>query len=168
MDVCACSRLFRVENTYAYYDSDHKHVVIVADLWTNPYTDHVCICPNPIAMPPTALEFLVEGTTHSGGIHPDMQVKHRVVYSFASDVTPRSVVLYTMGTDSPSRHEISVGSSPPPPLLPGARGVAAPAPAKQRPSGMPVEVTGYSARFSFDEALQDAVAKAAALFPSPP
>lgn len=115
-----CGRLFRAESVAAYFAAAEKHVVIVVDLFVNPVADHVRVCPNPIAIPP-AREFLVIGTT-DGGIHPDLVVKRRVSTSFASDATPRSVVVYSMGIDAPIRHEVPVSSAAPPPLHDGDGG----------------------------------------------
>jgi hypothetical protein len=101
----------------AYFAAAEKHVVIVVDLFANPVADHVQVCPNPIAIPP-AREFVVVGTT-DGGIHPDLVVKRRISTSFASDATPKSVVVYTQGIDAPIRHEVPVMSAAPPPLHDG-------------------------------------------------
>ena len=112
-----CGRLFGAESVMAYFVAADKHVVIVVDLFANPVADHVHVCPNPIAMPP-AREFLVIGTT-DGGIHPDLVVKRRISTSFASDATPRSVIVYSTGIDAPIRHEVPVSSVAPPPLHDG-------------------------------------------------
>src|SRR5262249_50934000 len=90
-----CGRLFQVDKVYAYYVAADKHVVIVADVFQNPTADHVQICPNPIAIPPSR-EFVVIGTTDPG-IHPQLVVKRRISTTFASDLTPRSVIVYTQG-----------------------------------------------------------------------
>jgi hypothetical protein len=112
-----CGRLFRAESVMAYFAAAEKHVVIVVDLFVNPVADHVHVCPNPIAISP-AREFVVVGTT-DGGIHADLVVKRRISTSFASDATPRSVVVYSMGIDAPIRHEVPVTSAAPPPLHDG-------------------------------------------------
>ena len=112
-----CGRLFRAESVVAYFAAAEKHVVIVVDLFANPVADHLQVCPNPIAIPP-AREFVVVGTT-DGGIHPDLVVKRRISTSFASDATPKSVVVYTQGIDAPIRHEVPVMSAAPPPLHDG-------------------------------------------------
>jgi len=166
-----CGRLFRAEKVYAFYAEAEKHVVIVADVWLNPTADRVYICPNPLAMPIGAREFIVEGTTKPG-IHPMYVVKHRISYSYPSDQTPKSVVVYTMGIDAPARLEVPVGSAPPP-LQPEAKtGTGAPPPTTGPGGGStgpgtsgPVEVTGFSASFSFEEAIHDALAQAAARLP---
>jgi hypothetical protein len=164
-----CGRLFRADAVYAYFDASAKRVVVAADVWMNPYADQVRLCPNPIAMPVGAKELLVEGVTRPG-IHPMLVVKHRVTTSFASDATPKSVIVYSQGVDAPSRQEVQVASAPPPALQPAAQAdettrTTAPAAA---PAGK-TEVLGYSNSYSFDEAVHDALAKAKALFPpSPP
>jgi hypothetical protein len=156
-----CGRLFHVDKVVAYYVAADKHVVIVADVFQNPTADHAQICPNPIAMPP-AREFLVVGTTDPG-IHPQLQVKRRISTTFASDLTPRSVIVYTQGIDAPARLEVPVGTAPPPPLQPGD--VEPPVPV--RPHG-PIEVTGFSATFSLEQAVQDALTQAVAKLGGPP
>lgn len=156
-----CGRLFHVDKVVAYYVAADKHVVIVADVFQNPTADHVQICLNPIAIPP-AREFLVVGTTDPG-IHPQLQVKRRISTTFASDLTPRSVIVYTQGIDAPARLEVPVGTAPPSPLPPGD--VEPPAPA--RPHG-PIEVTGFSAAFSLEQAVQDALTQAVAKLGGPP
>ena len=159
-----CGRLFRTDSVHAYYAAAEKHVVVTADVWLNPYADQVHLCPNPIAMPATH-ELLVEGTSKPG-IHPQLVVKHRVSYAFASDQTPKSVVVWAMGADAPSRQEVAVDSAPPPPLVVASDPSPAPSAAK-KPHGE-LEVIGFSASFSFDEAIHDATAQALAKLPSPP
>ncbi len=163
-----CGRLFHAESVHAYYAAAEKHVVVSADVWLNPYADQVHLCPNPIAMPATH-ELLVEGTTKAG-IHPQLIVKHRVSYAFASDRTPKSVVVWSMGVDAPSRQEVAVDSAPPPPLVaasaPSTAPSTAPSAAKKPPGEL--EVIGFSATFSIDEAIHDATAQALAKLPSPP
>jgi hypothetical protein len=156
-----CGRLFHVDKVVAYYVAADKHVVIVADVFQNPTADHVQICPNPIAIPP-AREFLVIGTTDPG-IHPQLQVKRRISTTFVSDLTPRSVIVYTQGIDAPARQEVPVGTAPPPPLPP----CDAEPPAAGRPHG-PIEVTGFSATFSLEQAVQDALTQAVAKLGGPP
>jgi hypothetical protein len=153
--------LFHVDKVVAYFVAADKHVVIVADVFQNPTADHVQICPNPIAIPP-AREFLVVGTTDPG-IHPQLQVKRRISTTFVSDLTPRSVIVYTQGIDAPARQEVLVGTAPPPPLSPGD----AEPPAAGRPHG-PIEVTGFSATFSLEQAVQDALTQAVAKLGGPP
>lgn len=155
-----CGRLFQVDKVYAYFVAVDKHVVIVADVFQNPTADHVQICPNPIAIPP-AREFLVLGTTEPG-IHPQLVVKRRISTTFASDLTPRSVLVYTRGIDAPVRQEIPVGSVAPPPLAPGG----AQPPAANQPHAR-VEVTGFSATFSLEQAVQDALTQAVAKLSGP-
>ena len=150
-----CGRLFRVDKVVAYFVAADKHVVVVADVFLNPTADHVRICPNPIAIPP-AREFLVIGTTDPG-IHPQLQVKRRISTTFASDLTPKSVIVYTQGIDAPVRHEVPVGAAPPPPLAPGE----ADPPLAVPPPG-PIEVTGFSPTFSLEQAVQDALTQAVA------
>ena len=160
-----CGRLFRVDKVYAYFVAADKHVaphvVIVADVFQNPVGDHVQICPNPIAIPP-AREFIVVGTT-DGGIHPTLVVKRRISTTFVSDLTPRSVIVYTQGIDAPERHEVPVGSAAPPPLAPGNGEPTVDA--KPPPA---VEVTGFSATFSVEQAVQDALTQAVAKLGGPP
>jgi hypothetical protein len=161
-----CNRLFRADATYAYFDPTAKNVVVAADVWLNPYSDQVHLCPNPIAAPVGPRELLVEGTTKPG-IHPMLVVKHRVVTSFPSDATPKSVIVFTMGVDGPSRQEVPVGSAPPPALQPATQ--ASEQPARERgPSPTGTTVVGRSTRYSFEEAVQDALAQAELLRPSPP
>jgi hypothetical protein len=147
--------LFRVENVYAYFVAADKHVVIVADVFQNPVVDHVNICPNPIAIPP-AREFIVVGSTDPG-IHPQLVVKRRVSTTFASDLTPKTVIVYTQGIDAPVRQEVPVGSTPPPPLQAGEGDP----PAEPAPPA-PVEVTGFSPTFSMAQAVEDALTQAVA------
>jgi len=161
-----CNRLFRADATYAYFDANARSVVVAADVWLNPYADQVHICPNPIAMPTGARELLVEGFTKPG-IHPMLVVKHRVVTSFPSDSTPKSVVVYTMGVDAPSRQEVPVGNAPPPALQPATQ-ASEQAATERGPAPTGSTVTGRSAAYSFEEALQDALAQAEKLRPSPP
>ena len=155
-----CGRLFRVDQVVAYFVPADKHVVIVADVFQNPVADHVHICPNPLAIPPSR-EFMVIGTT-DGGIHPDLVIKRRISTTFASDLTPRSVVVYTQGIDAPVRNEVAVGSSAPAPLAGGNGAAATPDAA---PAHAAVEVTGFSPTFSLEQAVQDALAQAAAKLP---
>jgi hypothetical protein len=138
-------------------------------VWLNPYSDRVHICPNPIAMPLGAREFIVEGTTRPG-IHPMLVTKHRVTTSFLSDATPKSVIVYSMGVDAPNRQEVQVATSPPPAMQPAAQAdeQSAPAttPAASGSSG--TAIVGYSESYSFEEAVNDALTKAAALDPVTP
>jgi hypothetical protein len=161
-----CGRLFRVDQVVAYFVAADKHVVIVADVFQSPVADHVNICPNPIAVPP-AREFLVIGTT-DGGIHPDLVIKRRISTTFASDLTPRSVIVYTQGIDAPERHEVPVGSAPPPPLgtIEGDPPTSD-TPPHGRPHGA-IEVTGFSPTFSLEQAVQDALTQAVAKLAGPP
>src|SRR5262249_14174261 len=149
------------------YSSAEKHVVIVADVWLNPYTDQAHICPNPIAMP-IAREFIVEGTSKTTGIHPMLLVKHRVSYSYASDSTPQKVVVWSQGVDAPARPEAELGS-PRPPLEHLAKPqAAATAPASAATAVVtpdasalgPNEVVGFSINFDYKEAISDALAQA--------
>ena len=156
-----CGRLFTADKVVAYYVAADKQVVIVADVFQNPTADHVQICPNPIAIPP-AREFLVIGST-APGIHPQLVVKRRISTTFVSDLTPRSVIVYTQGIDAPARHEVPVGSAPPPSLS-SSEGEAPVAVPPQRP----VEVTGFSATFSLEQAVQDALTQAVAKLGGPP
>ncbi len=163
-----CGHLFRAEKLYAYYDPSNKYVVVVADLWMDPFNDSVHICPNPLAL--TAMlprEFVLEGTTRLRG--PLGRVMfNRIYYSYHSDAEPRSVIVFTMGPDAPTRTEVQLGAQPPP--LKSATAPAATAtPTAQTtaPSG-PVEVTGFSASYSVEEAIHDALTQALARFPSPP
>jgi hypothetical protein len=156
-----CGRLFSVDKVYAFFAAAEKHVVVVADVFLNPTADHVQICPNPIAIPP-AREFLVIGTT-APGIHPQLQVKRRISTTFASDLTPKSVIVYTQGIDAPVRNEVPVGSAPPPPLEPGE----ADPPLAVPPPGS-IEVTGFSPTFSLEQAVQDALTQAVAKLAGPP
>jgi hypothetical protein len=176
-----CRRLFRTEGVYAYYDAGQAQVTIVADVWLNPFTDHCHICPNPIAMPPGALEFLVEGTTQNSGIHPEILVNQRISYAFAASAAPASLVVHSMGLDSPSRQTVAVQTAPPPAFQPATAGPALPTPPsvaaaaaalapaipKAATTGTAREVVGYSGSFSFDKALQDALKQAVAKFPPP-
>jgi hypothetical protein len=145
----------------AYFVAADKHVVIVADVFQNPTADHVQICPNPIAIPP-AREFLVIGST-APGIHPQLQVKRRISTTFATDLTPKSVIVYTQGIDAPARHEVPVGTAPPPPLA----AAGAEPPLAVPPHGS-IEVTGFSPTFSLEQAVQDALTQAVAKLAGPP
>ncbi len=168
-----CGRLFAVEKVYAFFDEGEVskgtpvrplgRVVVVADLFVNPFTDHVQICPNPIAIGSPS-EFLVIGTRTSDGIHPGLVVKRRVSYSYASEVTPASVIVYSAGTNGPLRQEVRL-SGPPALLVEPLE--QAPSPDAQ-PSPGSVEVTGFSPTFSLEQAVQDALAQANAKFPAPP
>jgi len=153
--------LFQVDKLYAYFVAAHKQVVIVADVFQNPTADHVQICPNPIAIPP-AREFLVIGTTDPG-IHPQLKVKRRISTTFVSDLTPKSVIVYTQGIDAPARHKVPVGMAAPPPLPPGEG-----EPPVAVPPHAPIEVTGFSATFSLEQAVQDALTQAVAKLGGPP
>jgi len=153
-----CGRLFLANQVYAYFSAAEKRVVVAADVTMNPAADEVHLCPNPIAVPPSR-EFLVEGTTRPG-IHPQLAVVRRVSYSFASDLTPKSVIVYSAGIDGPVRQEVPV-ASPPPPIVHSPHEDAA---ARHRG----VEVVGYSPSFSLEQAVQDALAKAAEQRPGPP
>jgi len=157
-----CQRLFRANKVYAYYVTAEKSVVIVADVIANPVADDVHICPNPLAIPPSR-EFIIAGTTKPG-IHPDLVTVRRVSTSFASDLTPKSVIVYSAGVDAPFRQEVMLSSAPPAPLA----GPAVHATLDETLAPGPVEVTGYSATFSLEQAVQDALAQAAAEFPAPP
>jgi hypothetical protein len=158
-----CGKLFHADQIYAYHDHTKKQVVILADVTANPVADDVHICPNLIAAP-SSREFLVEGTTKPG-IHPALVVTRRVSYSFFSDLTPKSVIVYSAENGVPVRHEVPVGSAPPAPLdTPNGHG----APAEARRSHGPVEVTGFSPTFSLEQAVQDALAQAAGALPAPP
>ena len=166
-----CGRLFRADQVYAYYDAAEKQVVILADVPANPVADDVHICPNPIAVPP-AHEFLVCGTRRSG-VHPPLVVVRRVSYSYSSDLAPKSVTVYTAGIDRPARLEVPVESAAPPPIehAPPCTAEDASAPESASLEGAPqglVEVTGYSAEFSLEEAVQDALAQAAEKIRVPP
>src|SRR5712692_3320889 len=154
-----CDRLFPAENFNAYYDAARMHVVVSAEVTINPYSDDVHICPNPLARilpPPEYHEFLVEGSTRPG-IHPTLVTKRTVFYSYASDLTPAKVRVYSMGADNPAASDVTVGSKPPvmvqsspqkPPAQPGQPGV--------KPTG-PWVAIGWSQAFNFDEAFADAV-----------
>jgi hypothetical protein len=157
-----CGKLFHADRIYAYHDHTKRQVVVLVDVTLNPVADDVHICPNLIA-PPSAREFLVEGTTKPG-IHPALAVIRRVSYAFFSDLTPKSVIVYSADDGMPVRHEVPVGSAPPPWLDPshGHGGHA-----EARPSHGPVEVTGFSPTFSLEQAVQDALAQAAGAFPAP-
>jgi len=140
--------------------------------------DQVHICPNPIALP-LAHEFLVAGTTRSG-IHPDLVIKRRVSFSFPSDLTPKSVIVYSAGIDAPVRQEVPVAQVESAAKLPAVDPATDPAvdpavgPAGHaghptpRPSHAPIEVIGFSPTFSLEEAVQDALAQATAKLPAPP
>jgi hypothetical protein len=94
-------------------------------------------------------------------------VKHRVVTSFHSDATPKSVIVYAMGVDGPARQEVPVGSAPPPALQAATQTDEQPA-REGAPAPTGTTVTGRSTKYSFDEAVQDALAQAARLRPTPP
>jgi len=164
-----CNVLFHVEKAYAYYVASEKHVVVAADVWFTPIRDQVHICPNPLQMPAGPREFVVEGTSRPIPVGVATML-HRFYYSYPSDATPKSVVVWSMGVDAPARQEVQLGA-PPPPLQPQARVADAPssaAPAAAKTTSGGVEVTGFSATYSFEEAIHDALEKALAAFPSPP
>jgi hypothetical protein len=159
-----CGHLIHAESVYAYYNAASKQVTVVADVFVDPFTDEPHLCPNPIAMPAGAREFIVEAFPRSPtGLHPPLEIRERVTASFPSDATPKSVVVYSMGVDAPERQEVPVGTAPPPVAGPAARVPAAVTPVKP-----PFEVTGYSATFSYEEATKDALRQALAKLPSPP
>lgn len=165
-----CGRLFGADNVHAYYSAREKHVVILADVTLNPVADEVHICPNPLAIPPSR-ELIIAGTTKPG-IHPALAVTRRLSYSYPSDLTPKSVIVYTAGIDAPARLEVAVASEAPRPRPFHEPQLAGPATEDahadtRRPHG-PVGVTGYSATFSLEEAVHDALAQAAEKFPAPP
>ncbi len=172
-----CGRLFGASKVYAYYDAAKKQVTISADVTVRGGED-VHICPNPIAVRPSH-EFLVIGTT-SDGIHPQFVVIRRLSYSFPADQMPKSVIVYSAGVDAPMRQVVQVSSLPPgliadPPAdVPQTDAPQTDAPqtdgsqADAKPSPGAVEVTGYSPTFSFEQAVQDALAQATAKFPVPP
>ena len=162
----ACERLFRANKVSAYYVTSDKRVVIVAEVTMNPVADHVHICPNPIAMPPSR-EFLVAGTT-SDGIHPDLVAMRRVSYSYPSDLVPKSVIVYSQGIDAPARQEVAVGSVVAAAMVPVSEVHEQDPPAVAPAPHKPVEVTGFSPRFSLEEAVQDALAQVAAQTAAPP
>jgi hypothetical protein len=167
----ACGSLMHAENVYAYYSAASKHVVVAADVFLNPFTTEAFLCPNPIAMPIGAHELIVESVPrHLSGVHPQIEVKHRVTYAFASDATPKSVVVYSMGVDAPVRQEVPVGSTPPAPIASVSRPATTPSPAPAPAvAGLAAnEVVGFSATYSFEEAIQDALSQAVAKHPSPP
>lgn len=156
-----CERLFSASVVSAYFVANEKRMVIMADVTMNPVADHVHICPNPIAMP-SSREFIVAGMTDDG-IHPDLVTTRRVSASFASDLLPKSVIVYSAGIDAPLRREVPVASVESQAMVPRAdtNGHA-------HPSHAPVEVTGFSSTFSLEEAVQDALAQATAKLPAPP
>lgn len=158
-----CPTLFSADKIYAYHDNTKKQVVVLADVTLNPVADDVHICPSLIAAP-SSREFVVEGTTKPG-IHPALAVRRRLSYSFFSDLTPKIVIVYSAENGVPVRHEVPVASAPPPPHG-GPNGD--PPDAGARPPHGPVEVTGYSAAFSLEQAVQDALAQAAEKLPAPP
>jgi hypothetical protein len=159
-----CSKLFHTENLCAYFSSAQKLVVIVADVFLNPYSDRVHICPSLLSRP-AQHEYVVEGTTKPG-IHPMLIAKERITASFASETAPPQVIVYTQGVDAPARNTVAVAAAPPPPLTPSAEVPAAVATAPS-PSAMvsPVEILGYSSTFSYEDALQDAIGQARAKLP---
>jgi hypothetical protein len=162
-----CDRLFPAESFNAYYDAARKQVVVSAEVTFNLYSDDVHICPNPLAriLPtPEYREFLVGGSTRPG-IHPMMVTRRTVFYSYASDLTPAKVRVYSMGVDNPAASDVPVGNKPPvmvqstpqkPPAQPGQPAV--------KPTG-PWVAIGWSQAFKFDEAFADAVARVLAIMP---
>jgi hypothetical protein len=161
-----CDRLFHASVVSAYFVSGEHRVVIIAEVTANPAADQVHICPNPIAIPPSR-EFLVAGTT-SPGIHPDLVMKRRVSTSFSTDLTPKSVIVYSAGIDSPVRQEVAVATVASQAQLPMVDPVPPVPNPNPVPPHKPVEVTGFSPTFSLEEAVQDALAQAAAKLPAPP
>jgi hypothetical protein len=155
-----CGRLFPANKIYAYFNAAGKHVVVLADVTLNPTADDVHICPNLIAAV-GAHEFLVAGTTRPG-IHPALAVIRRLSYSFATDATPRSVVVYSMGIDGPARVEVAVSSTPPAALPEDGNGAVK---LDGGPTPAPIEVIGYSPTFSFEQAVEDALSQVIARIP---
>jgi hypothetical protein len=164
-----CGRLTNARNLYAWFDNATKTVHVSADVELNPYTTEARICPNPLSRitpPPDAREFLVEAVEKNHGrIVPLPVLITRVYYSFRSDATPAKVRLYTMGVDNPASTDVEVASAPPPALFPlsaptanAAPAGGAPAPAPIPPVPAPVEGVGFSQAFSFEEAIQAALA----------
>ena len=158
-----CGQLFHAEKLYAYHVALQVH--IAADVWMDPFHDSVQICPNPLALPATR-EFILEGTTRVGGPLGRVML-HRVYYSYPSDLTPKSVIVYTMGTDAPVRNEVQLGA-PPPRLQPATASPFSPTAPTTAPASGPVDVTGFSGSYSFEEAIQDALTQALTRFPTPP
>jgi hypothetical protein len=162
----SCDRLFRAQNPSAYFSTTHKTLVVTAEVTLNPTRDSVHICRNLLqgAVHPGGPEFVLSGHTRPG-IHADLVVTRTVMGVFPMDATPASVVLYSQGVDSPARAELKVGDRPPVPA-------PAPQPAGAPPSATPSdlagsaagkEATGWSASYSYDEAVGDAVAQLKAL-----
>jgi hypothetical protein len=161
-----CGRLTRARNLHVWFDSERKQVNIAADVEINPYSTEVRICPNPLARitpAPEAREFLVEAVTIRTGYIPLPVVLTRVFYSFSTDIPPAKVRIYTMGIDNPTAQDMPIKDRPPAPLT--ANNQPAPStPTAPAPRDV-VVARGWSERFSFEEALQNALADLQAKIP---
>lgn len=167
-----CGKLIHADFVYAYYTAADRQVTVVADVFVDPFTDEPHLCPNPIATPKGTPELIVESFPRQiGGIHPPLEVKQRISFSFSAETTPKNVVVHSLGVDAPERREVPVATTPPPALAPTAR-VAPAAPHTESalavPTPVPFDIVGYSASFSFEEAIQDALRQALARLPAPP
>lgn len=153
----SCSQLFRADNINAFYSTQHKALVITADVSMNPFSQHVQICRNPLELllpVPAVREYMVVATTRPG-IHPDLVVKRTISGSFSMDSTPAKVAVYSMGIDNPARTEVNVGSQPPQTSTPSQPSTP---PRTSAPStGAPVQATGWSTDFVLQDAFSNAV-----------
>jgi hypothetical protein len=167
-----CDRLFAATNATAYYSPTQKTLVVSVDVTLNPTSDHVHICRNILQplLPSAVPEFVVSGST-SPGIHADLMLTRSIRGVFPMEVAPASVVVYSMGVDAPARTQVSVGAMPPQDAAQPPAGSPAPAAAVTPADAgrAPIEVTGWSAAYDYNEALADAVKqlRAAAGFRNP-
>jgi hypothetical protein len=163
----SCSRLFPADNVIAFYSVPLKLLIISAEVSVN-LSDKVQICRSPLdpLLPaPAVPQYTVEGATLPG-IHPDLVIKRSVSASFALDVKPAKIAVYSRGVDNPVRVEVTVGL-PPAPVAPAQ----ASAPPNTTPPAPPVplESTGWSTDFVLQDALANAITelRAAAGFRNP-
>ncbi len=169
-----CGRLTLARNLYAWYDGARKTVTVSADVELNPFTSVAHICPNPLSRilpPPDAREFLVEVASKSHGpIVPLPIVLTRVYYSYQSDAQPAAVRVYSMGVDNPMASDVPVKTAPPPALYADAAATAtstatasssaSSSTASTAPAAAGGQITGvgFSQTFSYEEAIQAALA----------
>jgi hypothetical protein len=163
-----CNRLFPAQNISAFYSAPLKVLFISADVPSNPISDQVQICRNPLdpLLPPPAVPSFTVGGTTLAGIHPDLVATRHISASFAVATMPAKIIVYSMGVDNPARVEVNVGL-PPEPVAPAQANT--PAKAGSPGQGTPLEATGWSTGFVLQEALANAVTelRAAAGFRNP-
>jgi hypothetical protein len=161
-----CSSLFPADNLIAFYSAPLKLLVISAEVLVNP-SNKVQICRSPLdpLLPaPAVPQYMVVGATLPG-IHPDLVIRRSVSASFALDVKPAMIAVYSRGVDNPARVEVTVGLPPAPvaPAQANAQNTTPPLPP------VPLEATGWSTDFVLQDALANAITelRAAAGFRNP-